>query len=694
MTQPITPAVIHFNDSNTPVADNFEDVYFSNHDGREESLYVFLTQNQLEPRFSSFHADGTCHINETHEATFVIGETGFGSGLNFLNVLHLWQKTQTATSTKKLHFISCEQHPLCADDLSRILVAWPELQELSALLLAQYPPLIKGMHSLEITDSVTLTLIFDDVVSGFKQLLDLPETTHFKQRHRLMDAWFLDGFSPAKNPDMWRPDVFEVLAQLSHRGTTLATFTAAGFVNRGLKNVGFHVKKFQGFGRKREMITAIFEGLPAALPPLKEQRNLAKKTHFWPIYQTRQAPKRIAIIGAGIAGITAAQTLKSSGFHVTLIDQSDTLINAANPQAVLFPSFSKTDSPLTRFHFHAFFFALRYYQKHFPAAFNASPLLQLIADSGDAQNNAAAIGQRYLTSGLVTHITPEEASRLANTQVKQSALYYPKTGWIDPQKVKTSSTLQGVDIQYETRVNALHYEKDGQHWCLATSQGDKTVDAVVIANASEAENLLKALDPNLCLKTGNIRGQVTQVEDSLLPSLHTIICHEGYICPKPDHSQPFCLGASYDLNNNNPALSAISQQENIRKLTEALPEFNHLNTASLPVKGKVGFRCTTRDYLPLVGPVPKSCDYLQKYAALRHNKNAYLPSLGAYHPQLWVMTGFGSKGFSSAPLSAAILRSYLTGGFFPVESELVRALHPARFLIRAIIQNNAPQASP
>lgn len=219
----------------SPRSQEFDDVYFSADDGLAESEYVFLDGNHLPRGWQA-------------KQRFVICETGFGTGLNFLAAWKRFEETTDPEHT--LHFISFEKYPLDSEEIAAHLQPWSDFfgGHLTRLV-GLYPPLIPGFHRLVVTPRVTLTLVFDDVNDAFPQL------------QADVDAWFLDGFKPSTNPDMWSEIVFEQMKRLSYSGTRVATFTAAGQVRRGLQNAGFTVEKADGFGRKRDMTIGLFEGI-------------------------------------------------------------------------------------------------------------------------------------------------------------------------------------------------------------------------------------------------------------------------------------------------------------------------------------------------------------------------------------------------------------------------------------------------
>ncbi len=228
----LLPADIKFEDG-TPYSVNFDDIYFSRQDGVGESYYHFIKGNHLPSRFVSLSTEPFC-----------IAETGFGTGLNFFLTVEQWQQFAPPTPTAKLHYISAEKHPIPPNLLRQLYTKHlpARLLPTAELLLSHYPPLLPGCYQLSISQTITLTLLFTDAAAGFSELA-------FSA-----DAWFLDGFAPAKNPDLWSTELFKQIAEHSHNNTTFATFTAASSVRRGLIAAGFSVQKTKGFGRKRERL--------------------------------------------------------------------------------------------------------------------------------------------------------------------------------------------------------------------------------------------------------------------------------------------------------------------------------------------------------------------------------------------------------------------------------------------------------
>tara|TARA_R110002095_G_scaffold195468_3_gene174073 strand:+ start:2086 stop:2775 length:690 start_codon:yes stop_codon:yes gene_type:complete len=223
--------------TNVPRSEQFDDVYFSVQDGLAETRHVFLAGNNLPDVW-------------TKQAHFTICETGFGTGLNFLATLKLWLDTPPDKRPEALHFISFERYPLTQGYIADHLAHWDELHDVLHMLLSKYPSDLTGeKYVLDICDGVTLTLFFGDVNLVIPTLADIS-----------VDCWFLDGFKPSSNPDMWSDIVFENMARLSADRASYATFTAAGFVRRALAAQGFEVRRVRGFGYKREMCVGTYIG--------------------------------------------------------------------------------------------------------------------------------------------------------------------------------------------------------------------------------------------------------------------------------------------------------------------------------------------------------------------------------------------------------------------------------------------------
>ncbi len=214
-------AELIWTDDQIPVSDRFNDPYYSLQNGLEETRHVFLAGNNLPVRFApGFH----------------IAELGFGTGLNLLTV---WSAWEAAGQTTPLRFTSFEAYPMAPDDMARALAAFPEVAPWAERFLNAW----KGQKC------VLDTLHLEVMVGDARETLPNWDDT--------ADAWFLDGFSPAKNPELWGADLMQQVADHTAQDGTAATYTAAGFVRRGLTDAGFEVTRTPGFGRKRHMTRAV-----------------------------------------------------------------------------------------------------------------------------------------------------------------------------------------------------------------------------------------------------------------------------------------------------------------------------------------------------------------------------------------------------------------------------------------------------
>lgn len=211
-----------------PTSNIYGDIYFSRENGLEETIYVFLDGNNLPQRWRELDYD------------FHIIETGFGTGLNFFASLLLWN---TCANKVKLHYTAIEKHPLTIDDIKRAISSYPQFDSYLEEFSTQYPATPNNLSKLVLSnETVQLTLLWGDVNEVISTI------TH--KAH----AWFLDGFSPSKNPDMWSDTLYKSMHKLTEKNGTFATFTASGNVRRGLQENGFSVRKIPGYGQKRHIL--------------------------------------------------------------------------------------------------------------------------------------------------------------------------------------------------------------------------------------------------------------------------------------------------------------------------------------------------------------------------------------------------------------------------------------------------------
>ncbi|WP_111656999.1 bifunctional tRNA (5-methylaminomethyl-2-thiouridine)(34)-methyltransferase MnmD/FAD-dependent 5-carboxymethylaminomethyl-2-thiouridine(34) oxidoreductase MnmC [Isoalcanivorax indicus] len=606
---PITPAELDWQ-ADTPVALAYDDPYFSREDGAAESRHVFLDGNALGRRFAALPAG----------AQFVIAETGFGTGLNLLCAMDQFLARAPADST--LHFISIEKHPLRPADLRRAHSHWPQFAPLTEELAQVYPPLAPGLHRRWLCGGrIALTLIFADVQEALAHL------------HARVDAWFLDGFAPARNPDMWQPTLFRTMVRLSAPGASFATFTAAGFVRRGLAAEGFAVQRVPGFGRKREMLvgTAAGDWRPA-----------------------QPTTGRAAIIGAGLAGATCARALAERGWQVTVFDPEGIAQGASgNLAGVVYTTPSPHATAQNRFYQSSYLNALHWLQRYtFPATDNDGAL------SGVRQYPPDGRQQARQTGALHSGLWPTDQLQACPDH---DGLLLPGGGYIRPPAWCTHLLEHPRITLVKRRVIDMGEHHNG--WYLTLDAGAPHVaDITVLANAAAARELC-GLD---WLPLKQIRGQVTYCRATDASRRWSqAICHSGYLTPALDDLH--CVGATFDLHRHDLQPEAADNERNLAELAAQVPDqWAELGGAEVRVVGeRVGLRCQSIDFLPLAGEVPDA-------RAVPH----------AVRPGLYMSIAHGSRGITGTPLCAELIAALVNDEPLPVDSALRGALAPARFILR------------
>jgi tRNA 5-methylaminomethyl-2-thiouridine biosynthesis bifunctional protein len=637
-----------------PFSADFDDVYFSREGGLEETEYVFLQKNDLLERWHG----------PTSLAQFVVAETGFGTGLNFLTTVHHWLQQADARSHTGacLHYLSIEKFPLSKLDLEKALACWPELDDVAVPLIENYPPAVKGFHHIRLFGNrVVLTLIFGDVEETLPHI------------HAEVDAWYLDGFAPGKNPGMWTEAVFNQIAGLSKLGTTFSTFTSAGIVRRGLQDAGFEVEKVKGFGKKREMLRGVLT-----------RENEVKSNSPWlalPRSEGKtESSKHAVVIGAGIAGITTAWSLAKRGWKVDIIERHDAIAQggSGNRLGIVMPRISLGDSAERVFYDTAFFKTLRELarlkQQYPELDWQQGGVLQLAC----SERVSRQIGKLDCVPELAQVVSAEQASAIAGVEIDTQALYFPQAGWLDPVQLCQLLLMDaGENISLHTNTDVASIQCDDGVWQLLDAKQSLIInsDIVILANASVASQFLQTA----YLPLEAARGQV-----SLIPAtthskqLHCAICHEGYILPE-SHGE-HVIGASFLAGDNSTEPRRTEDVENIRQLQQSLPR---LFMNEIPVaNSRAALRATTTDRLPLLGPVADETFFADNYQDLHKGKAASNYPSAEYLDGLYVNTGHGARGLTSAFLAAEVIASQLNHEPLAIGDVIWQALCPSRFLIR------------
>ncbi|MGF7115688.1 tRNA 5-methylaminomethyl-2-thiouridine biosynthesis bifunctional protein [Pseudomonas laurylsulfatiphila] len=656
--KPVLPhAQLDWDDQGRPYSRVFDDVYFSDKSGLDETRYVFIEQNRLAERFAALPEGGR----------LVIGETGFGTGLNFLCAWQVFE--QHAAASARLHFVSVEKYPLSPADLQRALALWPELKVFTDQLLEQYVAIHQGFQRLTLDHGrVTLTLLIGDALEQLPQL------------DARIDAWFLDGFAPAKNPDMWTAELFAELARLAAPGASISTFTSTGWVRRLLNTAGFKMKRTPGIGHKWEILRGEFLGWPHDVPaPAPDKPWFARPA---PPSGERQA----LVIGAGLAGCASAASLAARGWQVTLLERHDDIAREAsgNPQGVLYLKLSAHGTALSQMIVSGFGYTRRLLE-HLQRGrdWDDCGVLQLAFNAREAERQAQLAAA--FAPDLLHLLDQSGAQAVAGIGLAHGGLFYPQGGWVHPPAL-CQWQAGHPQVRLLKHCDALELRKVKDQW--QAWNGEQLLacaPVVVLAGAAEIQRFPESA--GLPLK--RIRGQITRLAQTpQSQALSTVVCAEGYVAPARlgEHT----LGASFDFNSDDLTPTTAEHLGNLAMLEEISHdlverlEIDRLAPESL--QGRAAFRCTSPDYLPIVGPLADTQAFAQAYAALGKDARQVPDVECPWLDGLYINSGHGSRGLITAPLSGELLAAWLDNEPLPLPRSVAEACHPNRFALRRLIR--------
>jgi tRNA 5-methylaminomethyl-2-thiouridine biosynthesis bifunctional protein len=606
-----------------PFSENYNDIYYPEQDGLGAARHVFLEPNNVTERLRE-------------SKSLVTGELGFGTGLNFVALLHEWLGS---AQTCHLTFVSVEKHPLEPALLKAALESFPELSVASSMLTSAYRQLPDGFHRLSIVPGrVELILLIGEGLSSLREL------------DARVDIWFLDGFNPRTNQALWCFDIFSAMAALSHRETTYSTWCAAGEVRRNLQEAGFSVEKFKGFDTKRESIKGEYlAGEPIVL---------------------KEAPTSATIIGGGIAGCSIAAALSLRGIYTTLIEQSSIASGASgNRLALVMPYLSMSESNFSRFYVSGFFAALNAIdelERHnlLPSWNQCGAVQQLtstrLKELYDLISSTEDINKlRSFAHKNIVHL-----GKSINTE---NSLFLPLAGYLSPKEYCTSLLrLAGKNLTINEHCQVASLDRHASGWLLKNSAGEVVhqSDIVVVATAWAASQF-KQLD---FLRLGKTRGQILNslVLQSEATDIKNILAYSGYCTPCFEGA--LTTGASYTHDDTSEE-SPIESEQILAAFCDAT------NTAPALVKehsARVSFRATTLDKLPIVGMVPNTA-----LNASSQNLLSETPS------NLFCLTGLGSRAMISSQIATAHLMSTIVGSVSPIPKSMQPSIGVDREFLRS-----------
>jgi len=657
---------------NVPYSKYFGDVYYSTADGYQASHYHFQQQTSLSTRWKKLKP----------QQTFTIIETGFGTGLNFFTTWRNWQ--ENAKKDTHLFYISTELHPLKPEQIQQAIFHWPELRSLLDQFLSQYPAPTQGFHQRQFkSDKLTLLLLYGDATES------LSELTH------PADTWFLDGFDPKKNPQLWSNNLFCQIERLSKPNTNLATCTSNTEVQNKLISHHFQITKKPGFEKKTAMLVATFQ---SATPSLTQP--IQKKPWFTNKDQSQVKQKYATIIGAGIAGMCSAAALAQRGWQVTILEKNQHVAQegSGNPWGALYTRFNTHKSPVNQFFQSSFSYTTDYMkalheQTPDQTFWDPCGLFQCAFSDKEEQQFQTMDNNGFWPKSLLNYLTAEQASDLTGISIDRPGLWIPRSGRVSPRAFCQHLLDLHPNIQLHCNQEVsdlIQTVKDGEpSWQLNDLNGKLILESpvVIIANAQSAKNF----SPTQYLPTSQIRGQLSFVPSTQASrKLSTIVSYEGYILPAdpvPNEPSRHLMGATFHPKDVAPNLRAEDHQQNLHQLAQISAELAAQLESNTPLEslgGRVAFRCQSADYLPIVGPIPVMDQFKQDYAGLRAGKLKIDYPPGAYLPGLYCNVAHGSKGLISAPISAEVIAAHIENTPQPLPSNLIQAIHPARFVIRGL----------
>lgn len=506
-----------------PRSGRFDDVYFSAEDGLAESRAVFLAGCGLPQAWGG-------------RDRFTVAELGFGTGLNVVALLDLWNRERQTGA--RLTVFSIEAFPLDLDQARRALARWPEVAGVTDVLLSRWPVRTPGFHRIDLPE---FAAVIDLAVGDAAWALD--------QWSGQADAWFLDGFAPSTNPQMWSDPVLDGIAARSAPDARLATFTVAGAVRRGLAERGFTVDKRPGHGRKRERLEGRRSG-PAPVP------------RAWPT---------VAVIGAGIAGASVVHALIAEGVRPVLIEAEVPGAGASGfPAALVTPRFDLGDETIAGLFAQALERARDLYLT-IPGAVIAEGVRQRPSSDRDIGRFARIADQPIWPAGSM--MTQDDGS----LGMAQALTVHPAAimaDWLG-------------DVERLTWP-VLEVGSGGDGWIVSGMTGQVLrADTVVLAAGWGAQGLVQdlALTP--------VRGQADWVQ---APS-PVAEAWGGYVAPTPDG---FLFGATHDRGDTTTEPREADTQRNLATLAARSPDLARVASRASG-RARAAVRATTRDRLPLAG---------------------------------------------------------------------------------------------
>jgi tRNA 5-methylaminomethyl-2-thiouridine biosynthesis bifunctional protein len=638
----VQPGRLAFDHSGAPYSERYGDVYASREGALGQARHVFLIGNGLPERWRG-------------REQFVVLETGFGIGTNFLATWQQWRAD--ARRCRRLHFVSIERHPLSAADL--IEAAPAELRMLAQKLAACWPLPLPGLHRREFeAGGIVLTLAFGDA-------------RVIAQRLKVgADAICLDGFAPDRNPEMWGASVLKAIARCARTDATLATWTTARAVRDTLATCGFALEMRPGFGHKREMLAGRYA-------PAWQVRR-----HEPPV--AYRGERSALVVGAGIAGSACAEALARRGWTVQVIDRAAQPASSGSsmPAGLLHPVLAVDDARLARLARAGVALAQAGLERVAPGGLHDSiPVwrrdgaAQLADDEETGSRWASAIERQALPPEFIELCDAAALRDRIGLMPQRGGVWWPQAITVSPAAwCQALLAAVGVEVTLGAAVHGLRRDERGWHACDADGRLIGAAAVAIVASALGAPSLLQS---DVTLQS--VPGRLTLIESAVLGELRAPLTGDGYMLR--GLAGELALGATYETALPDDAWEAELSDEqaiagNLARLSRLLRDPPEVKTLS----NVAGVRCVARDRLPLAGAAGDELRAWEQRAIL---KGAHLNDLPR-QAGLYGCYALASRGLTLAPLLGELIAAQIEGEPLPLERDLVEAVDPARFLLRAL----------
>ena len=580
--------------NNTLFSKEFDDLYSSVKGAVAECNHVFIKGNNLKERFE----------NLGENSKFYIGEIGFGIGINFLTTCKSW--LDHTKQNQVLEFYSFDKYLFRLSDFKTLNVSCPDLKEYISELERNYPRNIQGAQKISLFGGrIILNLIIGEI----------DNTQEYIKLMDKVDAWYFDGFSPSKNPDLWSIKLFKCIHKSCHENTTFSTYTSSGLVKNNLTESGFNHSRAMGFSDKRHMLKGTVD------------TQLKKNT----------SNTKVAVIGSGIAGCVLSYTLAKKGIEVDLYEKSDSICSGASSHELLvtYPRLSAHDTAFGSFTLHSYIFATNFYKQLKTDTWKKTGVIILNHDAATEKRQSSLLEKRA-DGEIYRYIDPDEASEISGIDIKLNGLIYEDAGYILPEEM-CKFLIESPKINIFTSSHIKSIKKNREFFNLNIGEKKFEYQNVCVCAGSETANIVDI--DGISIK----RGQVTHIESlDNISRIKLPICAKGYISPRVNNIH--LVGSSYS-DSEDTDLSEEEHLYNLNNLKLVIDEEMNVIT------GQTGHRAVSKDHMPVVG----------------------------MKDGIYINTCHGSRASVTAPISAEIIASMIVDEAPPLMGRELESLSPERF---------------